>query len=385
MEKIQLLSPQLVAEEMAEHRNAEFSARNTFVCRYAVSEASPDLLIPTDSSSLNSRGAELSEFKDLYKKGAVDASFIQSALNSEGCDFDDSVNVGRFAVYSKAVRRLHVSVIPGILPCRTAEKSKIISYLRDGIKRGGHVRPLYISGMPGSGKTACFLAALKTLEDENHRDASSSRKQARDEVVSPTKRLKITDSSNGAAGNGSSSNDVLPEFQFVEINCLKLHSPQDAYSVLWKGLSGERLSSKTALQRLCDYFTIANNKKAFGNSNVVTVCLLDELDFLVSGNESVVYNFFDWPQLPNSSLIVVGIANTMDLPERLTNKARSRMGGDQTNRMIFQPYSFSQVEEILLARLGDLDVFEKVSLGLLARKAVNAAGDLRAALKICQR
>lgn len=44
-----------------------------------------------------------------------------------------------------------------------------------------------------------------------------------------------------------------------------------------------------------------------------------------------------------------------------------------------------QVEEILLARLGDLDVFEAVGLKLLARKAVNAAGDLRAALKICQR
>ncbi|CAM9189102.1 unnamed protein product, partial [Ectocarpus fasciculatus] len=250
-------------------------------------------------------------------------------------------------VYSKAVRRLHVSVIPGTLPCRTAEKETIMNYLRTGINGGGHIRPLYISGMPGSGKTACFLAALRTLEEENRRD-------------------------------------LAREFQFVEINCLKLHSPQDAYSVLWKGISGERLSSKTALQRLFDYFSIANNRKMFGR-DVVTVCLLDELDFLVSGNESVVYNFFDWPQLPNSSFIVVGIANTMDLPERLTNKARSRMGGDQTNRMIFQPYTFDQVHEILLARLGDLGVFEKVNLEVLSRKAVNAAGDLRAALKICQR
>ncbi len=38
-----------------------------------------------------------------------------------------------------------------------------------------------------------------------------------------------------------------------------------------------------------------------------------------------------------------------------------------------------------MARLIDLEVFEDKSLEMLARKAVNAAGDLRAALKICQR
>ena len=54
-------------------------------------------------------------------------------------------------IYSTAIRRLHISVLPGTLPCRTKEKETIIAYLRDGIMKQGHVRPLYISGMPGTG------------------------------------------------------------------------------------------------------------------------------------------------------------------------------------------------------------------------------------------
>lgn len=54
---------------------------------------------------------------------------------------------------------------------------------------------------------------------------------------------------------------------------------------------------------------------------------MDELDLMVTKKQTVMYNFFEWPNRPSSKLIVVAIANTMDLPERmLTNKISSRMG-----------------------------------------------------------
>ncbi len=57
-----------------------------------------------------------------------------------------------------------------------------------------------------------------------------------------------------------------------------------------------------------------------------SVVVMDELDILMS-KINVVYNFFTWPDLPSSQLIVVAIANTMDLPERLAvNKISSRIG-----------------------------------------------------------
>ena len=58
---------------------------------------------------------------------------------------------------------------------------------------------------------------------------------------------------------------------------------------------------------------------------------MDELDLLVTKKQTVMYNFFEWPNRPNSKLVVIAIANTMDLPERiLTNKVSSRLGKQES-------------------------------------------------------
>lgn len=58
-----------------------------------------------------------------------------------------------------------------------------------------------------------------------------------------------------------------------------------------------------------------------------SVVLMDELDQLVTKKQDVVYNFFNWPMLAGSKLIVIAVANTMDLPERvMTGRVRSRLG-----------------------------------------------------------
>ena len=58
----------------------------------------------------------------------------------------------------------------------------------------------------------------------------------------------------------------------------------------------------------------------------LSVVLLDELDQLVLAKQTVLYNLFNWPTLPNSRLIVVAIANTMNLADMLPNKIQSRVG-----------------------------------------------------------
>jgi origin recognition complex subunit 1 len=52
----------------------------------------------------------------------------------------------------------------------------------------------------------------------------------------------------------------------------------------------------------------------------LTVLLIDEIDMLISRDQSVLYNVFGWPQQPGARLVVIGIANTLDLPERLLPK-----------------------------------------------------------------
>lgn len=59
----------------------------------------------------------------------------------------------------------------------------------------------------------------------------------------------------------------------------------------------------------------------------VSVVLMDELDQLMTTKQDVVYNFFNWPTLVGSRLVVLAVANTMDLPERvMTGRVRSRLG-----------------------------------------------------------
>ena len=57
---------------------------------------------------------------------------------------------------------------------------------------------------------------------------------------------------------------------------------------------------------------------------------MDELDQLMTTKQDVVYNFFNWPTLVGSKLVVIAVANTMDLPERvMTGRVRSRLGMSQ--------------------------------------------------------
>ena len=61
--------------------------------------------------------------------------------------------------------------------------------------------------------------------------------------------------------------------------------------------------------------------------NRYSVVLMDELDQLMTAKQDVVYNFFNWPTLAGSKLVVLAVANTMDLPERvMSGRVRSRLG-----------------------------------------------------------
>ena len=109
---------------------------------------------------------------------------------------------------------------------------------------------------------------------------------------------------------------------------------------------------------------------------------MDELDYLVTKKQTVMYNFFDWPNRPHSKLIVLAIANTMDLPERmLTNRISSRIG---LKRINFQPYGYKQLIKIVEERLRGLDVMDPAAVELCARKVGAVSGDARRALDLCR-
>lgn len=101
--------------------------------------------------------------------------------------------------------------------------------------------------------------------------------------------------------------------------------------MLWEAMTGERVTPSHGSSLLDAEFKTAGpgriswyiSLQRYSNGSVV---LLDELDQLVMAKRTVLYNLFNWPTLPNSRLIVIAIANTMNLAEMLPNKIQSRVG-----------------------------------------------------------
>ncbi|KAK4188006.1 putative origin recognition complex subunit 1 [Podospora australis] len=243
--------------------------------------------------------------------------------------------------YQVARTQLHVASVPTSLPCRESEFSLVYSHLEAAITDGTGTC-IYISGTPGTGKTATVREVV------SHLDAAVRA-------------------------------DELDDFIFVEINGMKITDPHQSYSLLWEALKGQRVSPAQALDLLEREFSHPSPRR------VPCVVLMDELDQLVTKNQGVMYNFFNWPGLRHSRLIVLAVANTMDLPERtLSNKISSRLG---LTRITFPGYNHEQLMRIVQSRLEHVpgDIVDADAVQFAARKVAAVSGDARRALDICRR
>lgn len=243
--------------------------------------------------------------------------------------------------YRQARALLHVSSVPASLPCRSTEFETVYAHLSAAIAEGTGTC-IYISGTPGTGKTATVREVVAQL-------------------------------------NNSVLAEEMDDFIFVEINGMKVTDPHQSYSLLWEALKGDRVSPSHALDLLEREFSHPSPRR------VPCVVLMDELDQLVTKNQSVMYNFFNWPALRHSRLIVLAVANTMDLPERtLSNKISSRLG---LTRITFPGYKHTDLMEIISSRLANVpgNIVDPDAIQFASRKVAAVSGDARRALDICRR
>ncbi|XP_010783335.1 origin recognition complex subunit 1-like, partial [Notothenia coriiceps] len=142
---------------------------------------------------------------------------------------------------------------------------------------------MYISGVPGTGKTATVHEVMRCLQH-------------------------------------ATDMDEIAHFHFIEINGMKMTDPHQAYVQILQKLTGQKATADHAAALLEKRFSNPAPRKES------TVLLVDELDLLWTRKQNVMYNLFDWPTRRHARLVVLTIANTMDLPERIMiNRVASRL------------------------------------------------------------
>ncbi|XP_032946188.1 cell division control protein 6 homolog isoform X2 [Rhinolophus ferrumequinum] len=230
------------------------------------------------------------------------------------------------------------TAVPDRLPAREKEMDIIRNFLREHIcgKKAGS---LYISGAPGTGKTACLNRILQDL-----------------------KKLK--------------------GFKTIILNCMSLRSAQAVFPAIAQEICQEGVSrpaGKDMMRKLENHLT--------AQKGPMIVLVLDEMDQLDSKGQDVLYTLFEWPWLSNSRLVLIGVANTLDLTDRILPRLQAR---EKCKPWLlnFPPYTKNQIATILQDRLNQASkdqVLDNTAIQFCARKVSAVSGDVRKALDVCRR
>lgn len=170
------------------------------------------------------------------------------------------------------------------------------------------------------------------------------------------------------------------KFKKVYINCTSLQTPATIFKAIAIELGVKVSGDKDANQSFIENYICAKRNK-------MVLLVLDEIDELIDKKQSVLYTIFEWPALPKAKLLLIGIANSLDL----TNRALSRLhmqSALKPSLMHFAPYTKQQIVDIFKSRLdaaGALDVFPITTIQLLSAKVAAMSGDVRSALDIGRR
>jgi len=202
---------------------------------------------------------------------------------------------------------------------------------------------LYVCGSPGTGKTACLSYAI-------------------DQEVAP-----------------------VPKLTKVSLNGNMFNSPNFVYGALLHAMTGRTSSSESdSIAGLNKLFKSCKLGKPMKPHNVLYFVLIDEVDQLIQkghDRQVVLYQIFQWANAPGSNLILVGIANAIDLHDRYLPDLKK-----EVKLMIFQAYEREQLVQIMRFWMSkETPRFEDDAIELCARKIASKSGDVRMGLGLCRR
>uniref|UniRef100_A0A182JKY2 Cell division control protein n=1 Tax=Anopheles atroparvus TaxID=41427 RepID=A0A182JKY2_ANOAO len=321
------------------HRRTRLSLRSSIVHDQQEENGEPIQTTPRKRRSKLApivKGGETDEEEEQFvaspKKSARKARGRPSAAQLPAPVEESEEAAGKADNWQKGA----ASELEGKLPEREKEYDELVTFVEKVLDKGGS-GSLYISGPPGTGKTATLQRIL------NHGPFAGKLKR-------------------------------------VYINCTSIKSVGSIYKKISEEL-GLNVSGGTEklYQGAIEAYLQRKHK--------TVMLVLDEIDQLSSSKQTILYSIFEWPSRPTARLILIGIANALDLTDRLLTRLHARCEL-KPHLIQFLPYTKAQIVTILKASLEATDSvgrFPDAALTLLAAKVAATSGDVRRALFIARR
>ena len=203
----------------------------------------------------------------------------------------------------------------------------------------------------------------------------------------------------GPPGTGKSAlvSEVCGELQDNKnvrtsyINCMSVKGSKDIYSKLIEDLVdvNEEMNSDEVVVLKAMFLPEK------GASSQVYVVTLDEIDHLLTLDLEILYTLFEWSLNRSSHLILVGIANALDLTDRFLPRLKAR--NLKPHLLPFLPYTVPQIVSVITTKLKSLlpadtnaspayiPFFHPASIQFCSKKVASQTGDLRKAFDIIRR
>ncbi|KAG5368992.1 Cell division control protein 18 [Yarrowia sp. E02] len=198
---------------------------------------------------------------------------------------------------------------------RQTEESTLLHYFESRLqaKYSEPGAALYVSGPPGTGKTALLQRVM-------------------DKVFRGKEGIKV-----------------------ASINCMLAPSARAIMNLIYKQLSGVEetdalsadISFDKSVAKLEELF-MCQTSKDFAERGT-SIVVLDEIDHIMTKDQDILFRIFEWAFCKGSRLILVGIANALDLTDRFLPRLKANNFYPQLLK--FKPYDAVQIANIIKSRI----------------------------------
>lgn len=288
------------------------------------------------------------------KKSVVDLSNVLSKEGVKRLNFQESVYSKAKGVFQRGASNANQSCLIG----REKEAQQFTEFLESSISEN-KCNSLYISGPPGTGKTAQVNLSL-------------------DRITGTQKHIYDLYSK---------------KVQVMRFNCMTVGKADNVFHEIYCHVTGQNHGRKKSFDDVYEHLT-----SNLGIDSLVVV--LDEMDYLITKDQQVLFQLFQCASTLKSlvfstKLVLIGISNALDLTDKFLPRLRSN--GYTPEALQFLPYTGEQVKQVIIGKLMSLVDEDKENAGspsqipmmhpmavqLCCKKCAAVTGDLRKAFDIC--